>query len=223
MNVRRQATNGHSVEGDAERLPDWRKLGVILRAVVAAEVLRVLAVLLPAGSWHAVSAGWWSQAVVYEPVLLTALAVLALLSPALHRLPYSWGVLAELAIVGGSVLAWVVMLARVTGYAEQFSTVKALGVGWLVTAAILFYFDWRHYRLSPALTEARLIALQSRIRPHFLFNSLNSVLALVRAEPRGLRRCFRICQTFTVPCCPTRARWCRWSKSWPLRAITDCP
>ena len=38
--------------------------------------------------------------------------------------------------------------------------------------------------MSPALTEARLQALQARIRPHFLFNSLNAVLSLMRAEPR---------------------------------------
>jgi two-component system sensor histidine kinase AlgZ len=35
----------------------------------------------------------------------------------------------------------------------------------------------------PAATTARLAELQSRIRPHFLFNTLNSAIALVRAEP----------------------------------------
>jgi two-component system, LytTR family, sensor histidine kinase AlgZ len=38
--------------------------------------------------------------------------------------------------------------------------------------------------LSPALAEARLQALQARIRPHFLFNSINAVLSLVRSEPQ---------------------------------------
>ena len=37
---------------------------------------------------------------------------------------------------------------------------------------------------SPALTEARLQALQARIRPHFLFNSLNAVLSLIRRDPK---------------------------------------
>ena len=37
---------------------------------------------------------------------------------------------------------------------------------------------------SPALAEARLQALQARIRPHFLFNSINAVLSLMRADPR---------------------------------------
>jgi two-component system sensor histidine kinase AlgZ len=48
---------------------------------------------------------------------------------------------------------------------------------------VLSYFDWRHQRLSPALGEARLAALEARIRPHFLFNSINTVVALVRDSP----------------------------------------
>ena len=40
------------------------------------------------------------------------------------------------------------------------------------------------YRTTlPAATTARLTELQSRIRPHFLFNTLNSAIALVRKEP----------------------------------------
>jgi two-component system sensor histidine kinase AlgZ len=53
-----------------------------------------------------------------------------------------------------------------------------------VTGVLLYYFNLRSRALSPALSEARLQALQARIRPHFLFNSINAVLSLVRAEPR---------------------------------------
>jgi hypothetical protein len=35
----------------------------------------------------------------------------------------------------------------------------------------------------PAATTARLAELQARIRPHFLFNTLNTAMALVREEP----------------------------------------
>lgn len=50
------------------------------------------------------------------------------------------------------------------------------------------YFHLRGKALSPAVTEARLAALQARIRPHFLFNSLNAVLSLVRSDPRRAER-----------------------------------
>jgi two-component system, LytTR family, sensor histidine kinase AlgZ len=42
---------------------------------------------------------------------------------------------------------------------------------------------WRAQQRTPASAAARLSELQSRIRPHFLFNTLNSAIALVRAEP----------------------------------------
>ncbi len=54
----------------------------------------------------------------------------------------------------------------------------ALLAALLVTALLL-----RARARTPAATTARLAELQSRIRPHFLFNTLNSAIALVRAEP----------------------------------------
>jgi len=54
----------------------------------------------------------------------------------------------------------------------------------ILVALLIGVVNLRARALSPALTEARLQALQARIRPHFLFNSINAVLSLVRQEPR---------------------------------------
>ena len=43
-------------------------------------------------------------------------------------------------------------------------------------------------RLQSQLSEARLDALQRQLDPHFLFNTLNAVSALVERDPRGVRR-----------------------------------
>ena len=56
--------------------------------------------------------------------------------------------------------------------------------GLIAAGILLFYFHLRARALSPAITEARLQALQARIRPHFLFNSINAVLSLVRSNPK---------------------------------------
>ncbi len=61
---------------------------------------------------------------------------------------------------------------------------------WTICASFVFGLAAQHYfelvgkAYSPALNEARLQALQARIRPHFLFNSLNTALSLIRREPR---------------------------------------
>ncbi len=55
--------------------------------------------------------------------------------------------------------------------------------GALMSGMLLAGLYWRTKARAPAATAARLAELQSRIRPHFLFNTLNSAIALVRAEP----------------------------------------
>lgn len=55
--------------------------------------------------------------------------------------------------------------------------------GALLSALLLSLLVMRARGETPATTTARLSELQARIRPHFLFNTLNSAIALVRAEP----------------------------------------
>lgn len=43
-------------------------------------------------------------------------------------------------------------------------------------------------RLQAQLAEARLDALRRQLDPHFLFNTLNAISALVERDPRGVRR-----------------------------------
>ena len=64
--------------------------------------------------------------------------------------------------------------------APWFSSAAA---GSLISGVLLAGLFWRARARTPAATAARLAELQSRIRPHFLFNTLNSAIALVRAEP----------------------------------------
>jgi two-component system sensor histidine kinase AlgZ len=66
--------------------------------------------------------------------------------------------------------------------------VRAALLAAVAAGALLAYFRLRADALSPAVAEARLAALTARIRPHFLFNSLNAVLSLIRAEPRRAER-----------------------------------
>jgi two-component system, LytTR family, sensor histidine kinase AlgZ len=57
-------------------------------------------------------------------------------------------------------------------------------VGGLLAGLMVTALELRAKSRMPAETAARLAELQARIRPHFLFNSLNSAIALVREDPR---------------------------------------
>jgi len=79
------------------------------------------------------------------------------------------------------------LVAHLSWLFDGFLQVSALRVG--VLAAFLGMLFQQHFELrarafSPALGEAKLQALQARIRPHFLFNSINAVLSLIRTEPQ---------------------------------------
>lgn len=54
-------------------------------------------------------------------------------------------------------------------------------VGWLALAA--FQNHWRTRQLAVRAKQAELAALQARVRPHFLFNTLNTGAALVHHHP----------------------------------------
>lgn len=41
-----------------------------------------------------------------------------------------------------------------------------------------------HERAEKLAAEARLLSLESRLQPHFLFNTINSILALIREDPK---------------------------------------
>jgi two-component system, LytTR family, sensor histidine kinase AlgZ len=62
---------------------------------------------------------------------------------------------------------------------------RTLAVGFIISALCLRYFyvsaEWKRSIEMEAL--ARLRALQARIRPHFLFNSMNTIAALTRSAP----------------------------------------
>ena len=62
---------------------------------------------------------------------------------------------------------------------------RNLSIGLVVTALALRYFyvthEWR--RNIEMQATARVHALQARIRPHFLFNSMNTIASLTRSNP----------------------------------------
>ncbi len=62
-----------------------------------------------------------------------------------------------------------------------------MGIGAIVGALALRYFFIHHQSRQRLLaeSEARFAALQARIRPHFLFNSMNSIASLTRSDPEA--------------------------------------
>ncbi|HEY4371758.1 MAG TPA: histidine kinase [Burkholderiales bacterium] len=136
--------------------------------------------------------GWISNLLIgaafVEPVLISSVVLLCPLRVFLRRYSY-WLSVAVILGVEFLVTAGLHLLLRNDGMEFDLALVIH---DWLVVTLIcgvvLYYFYLRERAFSPAIAEARLQALQARIRPHFLFNSLTAVLSLIRTEPRQAER-----------------------------------
>ena len=166
-----------------DSLPDFRSLGVAVRILLLGNIAGLACAVIQSRSLVQIPAQFADVAVILEPALLASLASLYAISHWLRRMPYVYGIAAVMLLE--LLLTSLVMLGALR-LGTEFAPLS-LGRAWilclLLVGLILGYFFWRYRAYSPALADARLQALQARIRPHFLFNSINAVLSVIRSEP----------------------------------------
>jgi len=159
-------------------------MGVQLRILLLVNGMAATAAVVRAETLEGILPALLQFSAAIQPILLTTLLSLFVLNRLLGQLPYKIGIVAVLVIV----LLLTAAVQHFGIYLLGPETAISLGRSWLLSTLAVgilsSYFNLRARALSPAIAEARLQALQARIRPHFLFNSLNAVLSLIRSEPR---------------------------------------
>jgi two-component system sensor histidine kinase AlgZ len=165
-------------------LPELRNLGTILRILLLVNGVVMIAAFVREDRGAAISNAWVQMSAVVEPHLLCELLVLYLLAPWLERVPYAIGASSVMAVTLAVGLGINTALAALIPDMTTGAMSRHVMFSLLIAGVLLFYFQLRAKALSPAIAEARLQALQARIRPHFLFNSITAVLSLMRSEPR---------------------------------------
>lgn len=169
-------------------LPNFRSLGVMLRIVLLVNAAILFVALAEAASWKDVLTHLLGISTLAQPSLLIVLLLLYFLAPLLTTLAYMHS---SIAVVMATLIVTLAVFYFELPLNESMqgnSGFHALRYGLLSTATallLLFYFRIRTTQLTPALQDARLQALQARIRPHFLFNTINAVLGIIRSNPRG--------------------------------------
>jgi two-component system sensor histidine kinase AlgZ len=161
---------------------DACQIGVVLRSVLFVELAIAAVVMFDSPG----PLEWLGRLSLMTgaglPAVLSWLLLACMAKRLLARLkPAFQYVLAALlgavaAVYGCGLLALTGLLVNPPWLASAFS-------GMLLSSVLVVGLVLRAKGRTPAQTAARLTELQSRIRPHFLFNTLNSAIALVRAEP----------------------------------------
>jgi two-component system sensor histidine kinase AlgZ len=177
---------------DAPRhfLPDFCAIRMLFAVVITAELL---AVVLTLGSGGGLVRFWDDlslRSLFVQWIAIGATAVLCVTKPLLRTLGHTAAGLAAWVLVmvtaaALSLLALWLVPELVEPAGVVAFLVRTLGVVAIIAAIVLRYLYEQHCQRQRELAEsqARFDALQARIRPHFLFNSMNTIANLTRADP----------------------------------------
>lgn len=184
----------------ADWLPEFCSASVLFSLLVAS-ALTLLVVQLAPGD----ASGWSLRRVPLGLLFVFAfsfivVALLCLLRPRLALLPTSTAVIATYLVVlagasVGSALSYWLDHALNLGATIAPGKLVPFVAGNVLVAAIVWGVALRHFYVRGqwqkqvrAHALAEFDALQARIRPHFLFNSMNTIASLVRDRPDDAER-----------------------------------
>ena len=164
-------------------MPELCNVGAISLLVLFGELL-VLVLLFAGGeiTWMRLAL----MSLFVQWVALTSAGVICLSRRWLSGLGLISGSLVAFGMVMGITLSVGLLSAQLLGGGLVWSTIA----GQLVIAGIITALALRYFYVQQALRaqeqselESRIQALQSRIRPHFLFNSMNIIASLIATDP----------------------------------------
>ena len=164
--------------------PSLCEPGMILRALLGVQVIVCAGVAFGSGTWSLWGLRSLVGAAVAVPATIGWLAACCIAKPWLGRMQAPVRLFAV--GVAGALAAWIACLPlSVLGVdmGDAANLTVLAGVGGTIAATIYHWLELRARATVPAATEAGLIELQSRVQPHFLFNTLNTAIALVRVDP----------------------------------------
>jgi len=174
-------------------LPDFCNVRMVFAVVVIGELLAIVLTLAPRDR---LDKRWEDLSVIslfVQWVALLSASVLCLARPWLAKLSeamaatLSYLLLLITATIISEVTYWGIKWITLNGHViwRTGFLVSNIGISAIVSGVVLRYFYVQHQwgKTLQAKSEARIQALHSRIRPHFLFNSLNTIASLTRIDP----------------------------------------
>lgn len=158
-------------------VPDFRNLGVALRVFASSMLLMLLMPIMTVSEESSYLINFSEFIIWLAPAILMIISALWLLNRPIHRLPFPpfWVLFVTLSICS-------LCETFFSGRNEEWHWRQMIIIA-IYTLTLMHYQAVLQKAFSPALAQAQLDALTARIRPHFLFNSLNAAVSLVHTRP----------------------------------------
>lgn len=184
-----------SEAGDDGLLPNFCRANVIVSVALIAEMLAFVVTLVTRRISLTLFEDLLLISLFVQWIALTSVAALCAVRARLNRLPklqalaLAYALLLVITVLVSEAAIWLLWasgrIATFTPEWRGYFHIQNLCVSIIVNALALRYLLGQHELKQRTLSEARakLQALQSRIRPHFVFNSLNIIASLTRTAP----------------------------------------
>lgn len=176
-------------------LPSFCAIRAVFAVVVIGELLAILLTLAAVERLQDFLAQLSAISLVVQWVGLSSAGLLCVLRNALNKIGNWWAgfvafmLLISMTLVIFGLIFWLDVgleaALRRSGSDISDLLLRATGISAIVGVLVLHYLYLQHlWRCQEeAENSARLQALHSRIRPHFLFNSMNTIASLTRSDP----------------------------------------
>ncbi|MFT5209450.1 MAG: two-component system sensor histidine kinase AlgZ [Flavobacterium sp.] len=172
-------------------LPDLCQTQNILFLVLVAELLAFVLVMANSNLINFSWADFGLSSIFVQWIVLASAGVLCNFRPMLMKMSVpvatfsACSIILSLTLVFSIIGQWFMLEEQVIGVEFLGTLARNLIVTAVMTGIAFRYFFLQHQlrRQEQAELNSRIQALQSRIRPHFLFNSMNIIASLISIDP----------------------------------------
>lgn len=191
-----QLTDYNGIESvESFFLPSFCDVRMVFAVVVIAQLLAFIITLVSPGVMQNAWGNLGLISLFMQWIALTSAAMLCVCRPMLARMgnrvaaAVSYLLVLMVTAVVSELAFWLMlastMFPEISVDLHATFLLRNLTISTVIAAIVLRYlyvqFQWRQQLKAEA--RARIQALQARIRPHFLFNSMNTIAALTRSAP----------------------------------------
>lgn len=126
----------------------------------------------------------------FIPYLVLNLFILIIISSFLKKIKTTYSIF--LVIFNNLLCVYIINSILYQSFFYFFINFENLIIQFYVSFGVVFlfliYFDWKEKNIDPSHHLAKLTFLQAKMKPHFLFNTINSIVSLIKRDPENAKK-----------------------------------